>query len=306
MTKNYQDKPEAEKMASPNPQSPQEQVMEFINTLGEHMEEAFSQATSSQTEKGDHYPTSEANAPAQSSNPPTYDQTEKSGESSANASREPQERCDRDQSRSSGSKGREQDQNPWVNMVNMFTEGLANSAPQHPGMPFGPGAWRGRGRGFGFGGRGSYHGPWGWNSNNRGPWGRHHHRGWQRDSTGGCEQDFTPAVDLFDTPDSFVVHIALPGALKQDLGINYDFDSAELQISGVVHRPGDEEFQKYLVDGERRVGAFERKVKLESNGKTVPVDADGITAKLENGLLEVTVPKLRKADEPEKKKIIIE
>ncbi|EPS41039.1 hypothetical protein H072_5067 [Dactylellina haptotyla CBS 200.50] len=296
-------------MAPSNPQSPPDQVMDFISNLGEHMEEAFSNADS-HTEKG------EPSEKATHGNPPEYAQSdkdsEKAGESSAHANRGSGDRRER-QWGPWGGNWREQGQNPWAGMGaamgDMFNASFGpngafnpgNFGPASHGHPMfgGPGGCRGRG---GFGGRGNYHGPWGWGGH-RGRW-AHGHRG-------GChkpnnDQEFIPAVDLFDTPDSFVVHVALPGALKEDIGINYDFDNSELQVSGVVHRPGDEEFQKHLVDGERRVGAFDRKIKLESNGKSVPVDADAITAKLENGLLEVTVPKMRKADEPEKKKINIE
>lgn len=309
MTKDYQN---SEKMAPSNPQSPQDQVMDFINNLGDQMEEVFSQAPSPQTEKGDQ-PASEREAKGQG-NPPDYDQAEQTGESSAHANRgNGGDRRERSQWGGPWNGNWREHPNPWVAMAGSFAENFTNpgpNGPQHPGMFFagphgfgGPGGCRGGRGGFGgFGGRGNYHGPWGWGSH-RGRWGN---RGGHCHRPDNSSQEFTPAVDLFDTPDSFVIHVALPGAIKEDIGINYDFDNAELQVSGVVHRPGNEEFQKHLVDGERRVGAFDRKIKLESNGKTVPVDADGITAKLENGLLEVTVPKLRKADEPEKKKINIE
>ncbi|RVD87439.1 uncharacterized protein DFL_001674 [Arthrobotrys flagrans] len=316
MTKNYE---KSEKMAPSKPQSPEDQVMEFINNLGDQMEEVFSRAPSPQTEKGDQS-ASEKEARAQE-NPPDYDQAEQTGESSAHANRSGNgggDRRDRPQWGGPWGGNWRGHPNPWVQMASSLAENFtgpnANGPPPpHPGMFFGgggpggfggPGGCRGGRGGFGGfgGGRGSYHGPWGWGSH-RSRWGN---RGSHCHRPDNGSQEFTPAVDLFDTPDSFVIHVALTGAIKEDIGINYDFDNAELQVSGVVHRPGNEEFQKHLVDGERRVGAFDRKIKLESNGKTVPVDADGITAKLENGLLEVTVPKLRKADEPEKKKIIIE
>ncbi|KAK6332051.1 hypothetical protein TWF718_002586 [Orbilia javanica] len=325
MTKNYQT---SEEMAPSTPQSPQDQVMEFINNLGDQMEEAFSQAHSSQTEKGDQ-PASEKGAKAQG-NPPDYEQAEQTGESSASANRGGNGGDHRGRHQWGGGPwggNWREHPNPWVQMAGSFAEGfshLNNSGqlpppPPHPsaffggggpGGPGGPGGFGGPGGcrggrggfgGFG-GGRGNYHGPWGWGSH-RNRWGN---RSGHFNRPDNSSQEFTPAIDLFDTPNSFVIHVSLPGAIKEDIGINYDFDNAELQLSGVVHRPGDEEFQKHLVEGERRVGAFDRKIKLESNGKTVPVDADAITAKLENGLLEVTVPKLRKADEPEKKKINIE
>jgi HSP20 family protein len=43
---------------------------------------------------------------------------------------------------------------------------------------------------------------------------------------------------------------------------------------------------------ERKVGAFERKVRLGTRAHPAQIDVDGITAKLDNGILLVEVPKL--------------
>ena len=104
-------------------------------------------------------------------------------------------------------------------------------------------------------------------------------------------KDFTPPADIFDTPDAYVVHISLPGAKKEDVGVNWDADKSELNIAGVIYRPGDEEFLKTLALDERNVGAFERKVKLGSKANQANVDSDGIGAKMEDGVLLVTIPK---------------
>jgi HSP20 family protein len=40
-----------------------------------------------------------------------------------------------------------------------------------------------------------------------------------------AEIDFEPTVDVFDTEDSFIVHVSLPGAVKEDIGIHYDLVS---------------------------------------------------------------------------------
>jgi len=42
---------------------------------------------------------------------------------------------------------------------------------------------------------------------------------------------------------------------------------------------------------ERKVGAFERKVRLGSLANPAQVDVDGISAKLEDGILRVEIPK---------------
>ena len=104
-------------------------------------------------------------------------------------------------------------------------------------------------------------------------------------------KDFTPPADIFDTPDAYVVHISLPGAKKEDVGVNWDADKSELNVAGVIYRPGDEEFLKTLALDERKVGVFERKVKLGSKANPANVDGDGIGAKMEDGVLLVTIPK---------------
>jgi HSP20 family protein len=104
--------------------------------------------------------------------------------------------------------------------------------------------------------------------------------------------DFKPEADVFDTEDSYVIHINLPGAKKEDVGVNWDAEKSELNVAGVVYRPGDEEFLKTLALDERKVGAFERKIRLGSRANPALVDVEGITAKLEDGVLRVTVPKM--------------
>jgi len=117
--------------------------------------------------------------------------------------------------------------------------------------------------------------------------------------------DFKPEADVFDTEASYVVHVSLPGAKKEDIGVNWDAEKSELTIAGVVYRPGDEEFLKTLALDERKVGPFERKIRLGSRANPAQIDVDAITAKLEDGILRVEVPKLDK-DYVEIKKVDIE
>ena len=79
-----------------------------------------------------------------------------------------------------------------------------------------------------------------------------------------------------------------------------------MSIAGVVYRHGDEEFLKTLTTSERKVGMFERTVKLPpAEEEKEEVDGDNITAKLEDGVLVVTVPKVEK-DWTEVKRVDIE
>jgi HSP20 family protein len=96
-------------------------------------------------------------------------------------------------------------------------------------------------------------------------------------------QDHTPPADVFDTEDGYVIHISLPGARKEDVGINWDADKSELSVAGVIYRPGDEEFLKTLALDERTVGAFEKKVRLGNSRHPAKVEDEAITAKLEDG-----------------------
>ncbi|ROW11544.1 hypothetical protein VMCG_01459 [Cytospora schulzeri] len=114
---------------------------------------------------------------------------------------------------------------------------------------------------------------------------------------------FTPPLDLFEQKDKWVLHLAVPGAKKEDVGVSWDADRSVLSVSGVVHRPGDEEFLRGLISGERSTGLFSREVRLppaegggqkqESSSKE-EVDAEGIEARMEDGILIVTVPKVEK------------
>lgn len=116
--------------------------------------------------------------------------------------------------------------------------------------------------------------------------------------------DFQPEADVFDTESSYVIHVSLPGAKKEDIGVSWDAEKSEIAITGVVHRPGDEDFIKTLALNERKVGPFERKIRLGSRANPAQVDDDAIAAKLEDGILRVDVPKLDK-DYVEIKKVDI-
>ena len=118
-------------------------------------------------------------------------------------------------------------------------------------------------------------------------------------------KDFQPPADIFDTEDAFIVHVSLPGAKKEDVGVNWDADKSELSVAGVIYRPGDEETLKTLALDEREVGAFERKVALGTKLSPAQVDAEGISAKMEDGVLIVNIPKLEQ-DFVEVKKVEVE
>lgn len=120
--------------------------------------------------------------------------------------------------------------------------------------------------------------------------------------------DFVPSVDIFDTPTNYIVHVSLPGAKKDDLSIDYDAEESVLRLAGVVYRPGiSEDLHQALVMEERarEVGVFEREVRLGTRESPAAVSVDEITAKLEDGVLSVTLPKIVSDPEP-KKTVVVE
>lgn len=123
-------------------------------------------------------------------------------------------------------------------------------------------------------------------------------RHWPSSSNQADSADsFAPPLDIFNTDRAFVVYVALPGAKKEDIGVDWNPDKNTLAISGVIHRPGDETFLQGLVSAERQVGLFERNITLPPPGLAAEkedVDGSGITAKMEDGVLIVTVPKTEK------------
>ncbi|RMD42973.1 hypothetical protein DV735_g2162, partial [Chaetothyriales sp. CBS 134920] len=110
------------------------------------------------------------------------------------------------------------------------------------------------------------------------------------------EVDFEPEMDIFDTPTHYIIHLSLPGAKKQDVGVDWDGENSELRIAGVVHRPGvDEETLSYLViNGRKREnGVFEKVIRLGTRAEPASIDAAGITAKMTDGVLIIAVPKVQ-------------
>lgn len=115
-----------------------------------------------------------------------------------------------------------------------------------------------------------------------------------------ADADFEPEADIFDTATEYVIHVSLPGARKEDVGVNYDADESELRVAGVVYRPGEEGLLKCLAVDGRRVGAFEKRVKLGTRAEPASVDVEGVSARMVEGVLVVRVPKVERWQEVRK------
>jgi HSP20 family protein len=97
---------------------------------------------------------------------------------------------------------------------------------------------------------------------------------------------WAPAVDIKEEDNRFLLKADVPGVDPKDIEIT--MDSGVLTIKG-ERRHEDKEEGKGYKRVERSYGTFYRRFSLPDTANT-----DGITAKGENGVLEVSIPKHEK------------
>ena len=109
----------------------------------------------------------------------------------------------------------------------------------------------------------------------------------------GPQHDFpalstwSPAADVQETDTELLVHVELPGLSKKDIKVN--LDNGVLSIQGEKQHASEDKEQRYHVS-ERTYGRFARSFTLPSE-----VDAEKIKAGFENGVLTLTLPKVKAA-----------
>ncbi len=101
----------------------------------------------------------------------------------------------------------------------------------------------------------------------------------------------TLALDISETPEDLVVRASLPGFNKDDLTV--EVHDGMLTISA-KHDETVEEKDERFYRRERRVGSVSRTIALPT-----AVAEDNATAELDNGVLTLHLPKLRK-DSPKR------
>jgi len=98
---------------------------------------------------------------------------------------------------------------------------------------------------------------------------------------------WTPALDLLEDKEHFVVKVELPGMKKEDIGVS--LHDGCLTISG--ERKSEQKHEDAEVHrAERFVGRFQRTLVLPA-----PVAVDKITAQYKDGILTATLPKTEEA-----------
>lgn len=106
------------------------------------------------------------------------------------------------------------------------------------------------------------------------------------DTTTSPVSDWTPAVDIRETPDAWLIHADIPGVKAEDLDIH--MENGVLSISGKREFSHEEEKEGYK-RVERVRGRFHRRFSLPDTA-----NGDKITAKTSNGVLDITIPKQEK------------
>ncbi len=96
-------------------------------------------------------------------------------------------------------------------------------------------------------------------------------------------EEWVPAVDIKEEEDKYVLHADIPGVNPEDVEVTMEHGA--LAIRGERKFEEQEEKEDYRRI-ERSHGVFYRRFALPDN-----IDAEAITAKGENGVLEVVIPK---------------
>lgn len=96
--------------------------------------------------------------------------------------------------------------------------------------------------------------------------------------------DWVPAVDVVEEKDRFVLRADVPGVSRDDIDVS--MDAGVLTVAGERH--AEERSEEAGVQRiERASGRFYRRFTLPDTA-----DAEGITAKYRDGILEVSIPKM--------------
>jgi HSP20 family protein len=101
---------------------------------------------------------------------------------------------------------------------------------------------------------------------------------------------WAPAIDVIQRDDDLVVRAELPGVTPDEVDIT--IQNNVLTISGRISEEREEEREGYLVR-ERRTGMFRRSLQLPQE-----VDEDDVSARFEDGVLEVVIKGAAEGQEP--------
>ena len=110
-----------------------------------------------------------------------------------------------------------------------------------------------------------------------------------------------PAINVLETPEAYQLELAAPGMTKADFDIHLDEDG-DLVINMEKKSSENEKQKGHYVRREFSYTKFQQTMLLPED-----TDREAIAAKVENGVLVVSIPKVKKVEvEKAKKQITIE
>lgn len=98
--------------------------------------------------------------------------------------------------------------------------------------------------------------------------------------------EWAPAVDVKETEKTYIIHADVPGVKPENLDVT--LEDGVLTIKGERHWEEKQESESYK-RVERARGTFYRRFALPDTA-----DADSVTAKTTEGVLEIVIPKQEK------------
>lgn len=99
--------------------------------------------------------------------------------------------------------------------------------------------------------------------------------------------DFRPEWDVAESEQGYELNLELPGLANEDIDIEVVDETLIVRGEKKIERKAD---GKQFLHVERRQGKFERRLKFP-----LPVDFESVEARLNNGLLVVSIPKVEQA-----------
>jgi HSP20 family protein len=111
-------------------------------------------------------------------------------------------------------------------------------------------------------------------------------RMWESDGPFGqwSSETESMAMDLVDHDDEFLVTVDLPGFARDDVEIEVTDHTLRIEAE---HEEEIEEEKEHYLRHERRHESTQRSIRLPEE-----VDKEGVSARMKNGVLTISIPKL--------------
>ncbi len=106
------------------------------------------------------------------------------------------------------------------------------------------------------------------------------------------------SCDIMDEGNRFVITADMPGVQKQDIKLNVTDNAVEISAQ---HKEEEEEKRKNYVRKERKEVSYYRTLPLPDK-----VDSSKAKAKMNNGILNIEIPKMTPTPKPKRKSIPIQ